>query len=97
MIAYLAREMWVTTIRRFMSAHQLNISSNLLGKMETNFMLWGMFPTFISISGLLPSLDPALTHIGRASIVLGIAIGYASAIDYTRQLVAGYDRIAAAK
>jgi CDP-diacylglycerol--glycerol-3-phosphate 3-phosphatidyltransferase len=97
MIAYLAREMWVTTIRRFMSAHQLNIASNLLGKMKTNFMLWGMFPTFLSISGVLPSLDPALGYVGRASIGLGIVLGYASAVDYTRQLVAGYDRIAAAR
>ena len=44
MIAYLAREMWVSTIRRFMAGHQLNIASNLLGKMKTNFMLWEMFP-----------------------------------------------------
>ena len=30
MIAYLGREMWVTTIRRFMAGHQLNIASNLV-------------------------------------------------------------------
>jgi CDP-diacylglycerol--glycerol-3-phosphate 3-phosphatidyltransferase len=84
MIAYLAREMWVTTIRRFMAGHQVNIASNLLGKMKTNFMLWGMLPTFLSISGVL-------------GILIGIAIGYASAYDYTRQMVAAYDRIAAAR
>jgi cardiolipin synthase (CMP-forming) len=94
MIAYLGREMWVTTIRRFMAGHQLNIASNLLGKMKTNFMGWGMVPTYVSISGVLPALDPALSYIGRASISLGIAIGYVSALDYTRQMVAGYDRIA---
>src|SRR5262245_26267132 len=97
MIAYLAREVWVTTIRRVMSAHRLNIASNRLGKMKTTFISWGTFPTFLSISGVLPSLDPALTYIGRASIGLGIVLGYASAMDYTRQLVAGYDRIAAAR
>lgn len=97
MIAYLAREMWVTTIRRFMAGHQLNIASNLLGKMKTNFLLWGMLPTFLSISGALPSLDPGLAYLGRAGILIGIALGYASAVDYTRQMVAGYDRIAAAR
>src|SRR5262245_10025319 len=97
MIAYLAREMWVTTIRRFMAGHQVNIASNLLGKMKTNFMLWGMLPTFLSISGALPSLEPGLAYLGRAGILVGIAIGYASAYDYTRQMVAAYDRIAAAR
>ena len=97
MIAYLAREMWVTTIRRFMAGYQLNIASSLLGKMKTNFMLWGMVPTYLSIGGLLPSLDPALAYIGRASIGVGIFIGYVGAADYTRQMIAGYDRIAAAR
>lgn len=97
MIAYLAREMWVTTIRRFMAGHQVNIASNLLGKMKTNFMLWGMLPTFLSISGVLPSLDPGMAYLGRTGILIGIAIGYASAYDYTRQMVAAYDRIAAAR
>ena len=64
MIAYLGREMWVTTIRRFMAGHQLNIASSLLGKMKTNFMLWGMVPAYVSITGALPALDPALGYIG---------------------------------
>jgi len=97
MIAYLAREMWVTTIRRFMAGHQLNIASNLLGKMKTNFMLWGMVPTYVAILGLLPSLTPRLSYLGQGSILVGIAFGYWSAYDYTRQMVAGYDKIAAAR
>jgi len=97
MIAYLAREMWSTTIRRFMAGHQLNIKSNLLGKMKTNFLLWGTFPSFLSILGYLPSLEPALGYIGKGSMLLGIALGYASVVDYTRQLITGYDQIAAAR
>ena len=97
MIAYLAREMWVTTIRRFMAGYQVNIASNLLGKMKTNFMLWGMVPTYLAIVGVLPSLAPRLTYLGQGSILVGIAFGYWSAADYTRQLIAAYDRIAAAR
>jgi cardiolipin synthase (CMP-forming) len=97
MIAYLTREMWSITIRRFMAGHQLNITSNLLGKMKTNFLLWGMFPSFLSILGYVPSAEPALGYIGKGSILLGITLGYASAVDYTRQLIAGYDRMAAAR
>src|SRR5215510_811305 len=52
MIAYLAREMWVTTIRRFMAGHQINIASNLLGKMKTNFLSWGTFPAYLSVIGV---------------------------------------------
>jgi CDP-diacylglycerol--glycerol-3-phosphate 3-phosphatidyltransferase len=97
MIAYLAREMWVTTIRRFMAGHQLNIQSNLLGKMKTNFLSWGTFPAYLSVIGVLPSLEPGLAYLGRAAIALGITLGYASALDYTRQLVAGYNQISASR
>jgi CDP-diacylglycerol--glycerol-3-phosphate 3-phosphatidyltransferase len=97
MIAYLSREMWSTTIRRFMAGHQLNIASNLLGKMKTNFLLWGTFPSFLSMFGYLQPLEPALGYIGKGSMLLGITLGYASAVDYTRQLIVGYDKIAAAR
>ena len=97
MIAYLSREMWSTTIRRFMAGHQLNITSNLLGKMKTNFLLWGMFPSFLAILGYVPSLEPALGYVGKGSILLGITLGYASAVDYTRQLITGYNQIATAR
>lgn len=94
-IVYLGREMWVTTIRRFMASHQLNISSNLLGKMKTNFLLWGIVVTFLSIAGALPMLEPAMAYVARGSMLLGITLGYVSAYFYTRQLIAGYDKIAA--
>jgi hypothetical protein len=65
--------------------------------MKTNFMGWGFFPTYFAISGVFPSLAPYFTYLGQGSILVGIAIGYLSAADYTRQLIAAYDRIAAAR
>lgn len=94
---YLAREFWVTSIRRFMAGHQLNISSSFVGKLKTNFIMWGFLPTFLSIESVLPALEPGLAILGRASIALGLFFGYASAWSYTRQFVAGYDRLAAAR
>lgn len=94
--AYLARELWVTTIRRFMAGHQLNISTNFIGKLKTNFVMWGFFPTYLSIEHVLGFAEPWVGYLGRFSIGLGIFFGYLSAWDYTRQLVVGYDRIAAA-
>jgi CDP-diacylglycerol--glycerol-3-phosphate 3-phosphatidyltransferase len=92
---YLGRELWVTTIRRFMAGHQLNIATNLVGKLKTNFVMWGCFPIYLSIAGAQPDLDPGLTYLGRASVGLGIFFGYLSAWGYTRQLVAGYDEVVA--
>jgi cardiolipin synthase len=94
---YLARELWVTSIRRFMAGHQLNIASNFVGKLKTNFVMWGFFPTFLSIEKVLPGLEPGLSYLGRASIALGLFFGYVSAWDYTRQLVVGYDQIVAVR
>jgi cardiolipin synthase len=92
---YLGRELWVTTIRRFMAGHQMNIASNLAGKLKTNFVLWGLLPGYLSILGALPGLEPGLAYLGRVGVGLGLFFGYLSAWDYTRQLIAGYDQIAA--
>jgi CDP-diacylglycerol--glycerol-3-phosphate 3-phosphatidyltransferase len=94
---YLARELWVTSIRRFMAGHQLNIATNLMGKLKTNFVMWGFFPAFLSIVGAIPVAEPGIAYLGRASIALGIFFGWVSAWDYTRQLVGAYDQIAAAR
>ena len=93
--AYLAREFWVTSIRRFMAAHQLNIASSMLGKLKTNFIMWGFFPTYLAIEDVIPPATPFLTYLGRGAIALGLCFGYASGWSYSRQLVAGYNRVAA--
>ena len=94
--AYLARELWVTTIRRFMAGHQLNVATNFVGKLKTNFVMWGFFPTFLSIEGALPGLEPWLATLGRASVVFGMFCGYVSGWAYTRRLVVEYDQMAVA-
>ena len=94
---YLAREFWVASIRRFMAVHQMNIASNFLGKLKTNFVMWGFLPSFLSIEGALPSLEPGLAYLGRGGIALGLVFGLLSGWDYTQQMIAGYDQIAAAR
>jgi CDP-diacylglycerol--glycerol-3-phosphate 3-phosphatidyltransferase len=94
---YLARELWVTTIRRFMAGHQLNIASNFYGKLKTNLVMWGFFPTYLSIVRATPGLEPGLTYFAWAAIGIGLGFGYLSAWDYTRQLIVGYDHIARAR
>lgn len=94
---YLARELWVTTIRRFMAGHQLNIASNLWGKVKTNLVMWGFFPTYLSIVGAAPSLEPGLTYFAWTATGVGLGFGYLSAWDYTRQMIVGYDQIARAR
>lgn len=92
---YLGREFWVTTVRRFMAGHQLNIASSFAGKLKTNFIMWGFLPAFLSIQHVIPAAEPALRYVGQGAIATGILLGYLSAWDYTRQMIAGYDQIGA--
>jgi len=92
---YLGREFWVTTVRRFMAGHQLNIPSSFVGKLKTNFVMWGFLPTYLSILHVIPAADAALRYVGQGAIGTGILLGYVSAWDYTRQLIGSYELIAA--
>jgi CDP-diacylglycerol--glycerol-3-phosphate 3-phosphatidyltransferase len=87
---YLLREFWVNVIRRYMAGARMNIPSSLAGKVKTNLIMWGFFPTYLSISGLAPSAEPYLTYAGRIIVGLGIAAGYYSALGYTKAFATGY-------
>ena len=87
---YLFREFWVMCLRRFMAGARMNIPSSLAGKVKTNLIMWGFFPTYLSISALVPAAEPYLGHFGRLVVGLGIAAGYYSALGYTKVFVAGY-------
>jgi CDP-diacylglycerol--glycerol-3-phosphate 3-phosphatidyltransferase len=87
---YLLREFWVTGIRRFMAGAGMNIPSSLAGKVKTNFIMWGFFPTYLSISGLVPAAEPYMGHLGRIAVGVGLAAGYYSALGYTKAFASGY-------
>jgi CDP-diacylglycerol--glycerol-3-phosphate 3-phosphatidyltransferase len=87
---YLFREFWVMCLRRFMAGARMNIPSSLAGKVKTNLIMWGFFPTYLSISALVPAAEPYLGHFGRLVVGLGIAAGYYSALGYTKAFAAGY-------
>ncbi|MDZ4697112.1 MAG: CDP-alcohol phosphatidyltransferase family protein [Deltaproteobacteria bacterium] len=92
LVAYLFREFWVTTIRRFVTARGLNISSGFLGKLKTNVLMWSFVPSGVSLAGFWPQLEPALGVFGRCSIVAGIALGYISGWRYTKQFARVYGK-----
>jgi CDP-diacylglycerol--glycerol-3-phosphate 3-phosphatidyltransferase len=87
---YLLREFWVTSVRRFMAGARMNIPSSLAGKAKTNLVCWGFFPTYLSMSGLVPAGEPYLAYAGRIMIGVGLAAGYYSALGYTKAFAAGY-------
>jgi CDP-diacylglycerol--glycerol-3-phosphate 3-phosphatidyltransferase len=87
---YLLREFWVNVIRRFMAGAGMNIPSSLAGKVKTNLIMWGFFPTYLSISGLAPGTEPYIAYAGRIIVGLGLAAGYYSALGYTRAFATGY-------
>lgn len=91
---YLFREFWVTCIRRFMAEARINIPSSFAGKLKTNLIMWGFLPTYVSVSNLIPALEPYLGYLGRVSVGAGLLMGYVSALGYTKAFAAGYARAA---
>ena len=87
---YLFREFWIMCLRRFMAGARMNIPSSLAGKVKTNLIMWGYFPSYLSISALVPAAEPYLGHFARLVVGLGIAAGYYSALGYTKAFAAGY-------
>jgi CDP-diacylglycerol--glycerol-3-phosphate 3-phosphatidyltransferase len=95
LVAYLLRELWVMSVRRFMAGHGLNISSSWLGKAKTNVLMWSFLPTFLSASEVWPGAHASLATAGRVLAAIGLAMGWASGWSYTRQFARGYDEVAA--
>ncbi|MEZ4469655.1 MAG: CDP-alcohol phosphatidyltransferase family protein [bacterium] len=93
LLVYLFREFWATTIRRFMAAHGIDIKSSFLGKLKTNFIGWGFVPWFVYVTDFIPVLSLPAHILGMVGLYGGLAIGYASGWQYTRQFVAGYDQL----
>jgi CDP-diacylglycerol--glycerol-3-phosphate 3-phosphatidyltransferase len=87
---YLFREFWVMCLRRFMAGARMNIPSSLAGKVKTNLIMWGFFPTYLSVSMIVPSAEPYMGYLGRISVGLGLVAGYYSALGYTKAFAAGY-------
>jgi CDP-diacylglycerol--glycerol-3-phosphate 3-phosphatidyltransferase len=88
--AYLLREFWVASVRRFMAAAHMNIPSSLAGKAKSNLIMWSFLPTFLSVGDLLPALEPYLAYSAYVIIGLGLLASYVSAWGYTRAFVTGY-------
>lgn len=93
LLVYLFREFWIVTIRRFMAEYRINIASNFLGKLKTNFICYGCIPAFISFAKLWPEAEPFAWYLGLYSISLGIFFGYVAAFDYSRQFIRGYNEV----
>ncbi len=91
---YLLREFWVSCIRRFMAGARVEIPSSWAGKAKTNLIMWGFFPTYLSVSKLLPWAEPYLGNAGRIMVGVGLLMGYASALAYTRVFAVGYGKAA---
>lgn len=93
LLLYLFREFWIVTIRRFMAEYRINIASNFLGKLKTNFLLYACIPAFCSFSGVVPDLQPFAWYLGLYGISLGLLFGYIAAFDYTLQFMRGYNEV----
>ena len=88
--AYLLREFWVASVRRFMAAAHMNIPSSIAGKAKSNLIMWSFLPTFLSVANALPTLEPYVAYSAYVIIGLGLLASYVSAWGYTRAFATGY-------
>lgn len=92
-VVYLLREFWVMTIRRFLAAHQVQIHSNIFGKLKTNFISWSFIAWYAYIMRLAPAADVPFLVIGWIGVGGGVAFSLWSAFDYSRQFFKAYDTL----
>jgi len=92
-LVYLLREFWVVTLRRFMAEYHINIASNFLGKLKTNFLMYSCIPSFGAFAGIWGPLNEFAWYLGLYGMCFGILCGYIAAWDYTRQFIRGYDEV----
>jgi CDP-diacylglycerol--glycerol-3-phosphate 3-phosphatidyltransferase len=90
LLVYLFREFWVTSIRRYVEGQGKSIPSSLVGKLKTNFIMWGFLPTFLALGGVFPAFAPQLTVAGRVMVGIGLFLSYVSGWGYTRAFIAAY-------
>jgi CDP-diacylglycerol--glycerol-3-phosphate 3-phosphatidyltransferase len=88
--AYLFREFWVSSVRRFMAAARMNIPSSFAGKLKSNFIMWSFLPTYVSVAGILPQAEPFVTYVAFGGMSVGLLASYVSAWGYTRAFINGY-------
>lgn len=92
-LIYLVREFWVMTIRRFLAAHQVQIHSNFLGKLKTNFISWSFVPWFAYVAGIYPPANTFFIAVGWTGVGGGLLFSLWSAADYSRQFFKAYDTL----
>lgn len=93
LVLYLTREFWVSTIRQFMASHQMEIESNIWGKVKTNFLGWSFLVYGVALFDLWPALEPYSLYLARFGFYAGLGFSYLSAWQYTRQFVAAYSEL----
>ncbi len=93
LFVYLLREFWVGTIRRWMATNQIEIHSNFIGKLKTNFLGWCFMFYFLYLVHAIPAADPYFLALGCIGLYGGLFWSYLSAWSYTKQFYAGYGRV----
>jgi CDP-diacylglycerol--glycerol-3-phosphate 3-phosphatidyltransferase len=94
LVAYLIREFWVTSIRRFLAWHQINIKSNIFGKIKSHFLGWGFLVIFSYLSQILPtSIQPFAYYLSYFALTGAMFLSYYSGYLYHMQWVKAYETL----
>ena len=84
LLLYLFREFWATSIRRYMRGQARPSPAAWLGKLKTNFIMWGFLPTFLALGGVFPPCEPELSVAGRVMVDIGLFSATSAAGVYPR-------------
>ena len=90
-LPYVLREIWVAGIRRYTAEKQINIASRWSGKLKSAFLGWSAVPLFLGAS--LPAASRwslLLVGLGRAGVLVGLALSLVSGVQYTRDFIRVY-------
>jgi CDP-diacylglycerol--glycerol-3-phosphate 3-phosphatidyltransferase len=94
LIAYLIREFWITSIRRFLAWHQINIKSNIFGKIKSHFLGWGFLVIFSYLSNILPApIHQFAYYLSYFALIGAMLLSYYSGFLYHMQWVKAYENL----
>ncbi len=80
LLPVIARELWVSAIRRMSAEEGGNIPTSRLGKYNAALLGWAFVPLFAAYAGLAPGLHT----LGLSMLAAGVALNTLSGLGYTR-------------
>jgi phosphatidylglycerophosphate synthase len=91
LVPWALREVWVVCLRRSSIELGENIPTHWTGKLKAAFVGWSALPLFAGLLRVGGEASGFLVALGRAGVVIGLALSVASGVVYTASWVRIYE------